>query len=176
MFISDQQYLNWQKKLSDSTAFRRFWSWWAFYGILFAMAFSPYYLTFKGGWKILVLAFLSGLVAHYVFCKLIHLIHKKPHPYQRLKFKVETSRVFSLSDDVQDAFPSEHVTTMAAVVTIFFLFWQPLGYVGFAILILVAVARIILGYHDVSDVFWGSIFGALSGLLVAHFLVPVMFK
>ena len=76
---------------------------------------------------------------------------------------------------MHDAFPSEHITTMAAIVTIFFLFWHPFGYVGYALLVLVALARIIIGYHDFIDVFWGAIFGILSGYLVYFVAVPLFF-
>ncbi len=131
------------------------------------------FLFWTGGWKIVLLAGFSGIVARYLVCELIIRFYKKPHPYQSLNFNVPTSWLFSRQDKRSDAFPSQHTTTAAAIAVVFWLFSPVWGAVAMAAAIIIGIARIILGYHDIWDVVGGLFIGMLSGIVLVYCLFLV---
>ncbi len=166
MTISDQTYLAWHNKLGTNLWFRRFWVFLGIYSVVFYGLALIYILTLLQDWKIVVLAAVAGLITRYGACELAHLFYKKYHPYQRLNFNPPTSWLFSFKDTRHDAFPSEHAATSAALATIIFVFFPALGLWAFAFALLVGIGRIVLGYHEPSDIVAGYLVGIISAYLL----------
>lgn len=163
MLVSDQQYLAWQNKLAKNGVFGLFWKFFGLYGIIIYPALGVYFLTFPGGWKVVLLIAVSGLFAHYILAKLVHKIYVKQHPYQRLGFKPPWTRFLSLTDTVPDAFPSEHTITIMAICASIYMIFPLWGSVAFLVNLLIVRGRIIMGYHDWADVLAGFVLGLVSG-------------
>lgn len=166
--ISNQTYLNWQKKLAENSLFRNFWTFAGIYSVLFYAIFAAYLLTLPNGAKALFSVILVGFFTRYAVSEIIHFFYKKQHPYQRLNFTPPTSRLFCYTDARRDAFVSDHACTSTALSFAFFSFHPIMGILAFAAMVLISLGRIVLGYHDVYDVLAGWIVGILSALLTLY--------
>ena len=176
MLISDSQYLSWQKKLAENKFFRGFWIFCGIYSVLIYGFIGAYFLTWPQGWKIIALAFAAALVNRYIICEIINYFYKKQHPYQNLKFDIPSSFLFSFKDQKPDSWPSQHASTAMAISLVLYCFSLPLGIAAILTALVLGVGRIILGYHFVFDVIAGWIIGAITGLVVVYFLLPVILK
>lgn len=173
--ISDQTYFNWQKRIQAKDAFGRFWLFFGTRGIVLFAVPAIFILVKPQGWKILLLTIASGLFARYVICELFVLFYKKPHPYQRIEFTPPTWWLFSLQDGRFDSFPSQHTATSTAISIVIFLFFPVWGWLCFVLSAVVAMGRVVLGYHDIRDVVAGYIIGLLSGYAAYLALFNVLF-
>lgn len=74
------------------------------------------------------------------------------------------------------SFPSGHVTGIMAAMTVVFIFankkWSWVGFLG---VILMAISRVYLIVHFVSDVLAGILVGGISGL-IAYFITKLIYK
>ncbi|MCL5666243.1 MAG: phosphatase PAP2 family protein [Patescibacteria group bacterium] len=174
--ISDAKFVSWQKRLATDKWFGWFWKWWGLYAIIIYGA-AGFYLLVRDlqNWKIVAIATIAGLFCEFVVNKLIHLVRRKPHPYQRLKLNTPGWWLMSLKDSVHDAFPSEHASTTAAISITIFLFFPAWGWLLLALPVVIAMGRIVLAYHDIADVVWGYPIGLLSGYVVYILLYPRLF-
>jgi membrane-associated phospholipid phosphatase len=174
--MQDQTYITWQNRLAARKWYRRFWQGVGLRGILIYFLLSIIFIFQPYGWKIVFLAGLAGFITRYVICELFVLAYKKPHPYQRLDFKVPTWWLFSMPDGRYDAFPSQHSATTMAIAAVFYLFDPVLGIVAMLAAAVIGLARIVIGYHDFSDVIAGLFIGAISGLALGHWLPFIFFR
>jgi membrane-associated phospholipid phosphatase len=174
MLISDNQYLSWQKKLSDNKFFRCFWVFCGIYSVLLIFA-AGIYLLALGKWRQVVLALIALVLARLILLPLIQIYYKKKRPYQALHFTTMHSWLFSEPNIRPQSFPSSHAASFAAITTVFMAYFPILG----LLLILVSFAngwaRIILGYHYLIDILCGWLLGIISGLIVVYWLSPLLF-
>lgn len=175
MISSDQRYLTWQKKLAVNKAFRFFWVWWGIYSVAIYGLIVLYLLFYLHGERAVILAAVSAAFARLVVCEIIALIYKKPHPYQRLNFTPPTSWVFSLADKRYDGFPSQHISTAAAISLSIYLFFPGWGLLALATSAFMGMGRIIIGFHDALDVIFGFVAGLLSAYISYIFLYSWLF-
>jgi undecaprenyl-diphosphatase len=175
MLISDNQYLNWQKKLEANPAFRRFWVFWGIYSVLIYGVVAANFLVMNRGWKVVAVAVLAALVDRYIICEIIIYFYKKPHPYQKLGFNVISSWLFSFKDQKPDSWPSQHASAAMAISAVILFFSLPWGLISVFTALIIGVARIILGYHYITDVVAGWVIGFLSGLIIVYCLSPWLF-
>ena len=164
--ISDATYRHWQERLARGGFFRRFWAFWGLYAILLYGAAGVWLLAMSWrNWRALLLAAAAGLLNRYVICEVIHRFRRKPHPYQRLNLNTLGWWLMSWKDHEYDAFPSEHVSTAAAISLVVFLLFPAWGWLLLPLPLLIAPGRVVLAYHEISDVAWALPTGLLSGYL-----------
>jgi len=174
--ISDQTYLSLQKIISERIWFRRFWVFWAIYiTIFFYLGFAFF---FSARYRVMAtLAFIAFLLARFVFCEIIYFFYKKTRPYQRLNFIIPTSKLLlSWTHKRSNSFPSGHAASLTAISTVTWFFLPALGLLGLIAALLNGIARIILGYHHLSDILVGWAIGILAGLITYFWLAPIIFK
>ena len=175
MLISDNQYLNWQKKLADNKSFRRFWVFWGIYSVLVYGVVVIYFFYHHQGWEAVAVAAMAALINRYIICEIIGYFYKKPHPYQKLGFSVISSWLFSFKDQKPDSWPSQHASAAMAISAVILFYSFPWGLVSVFTALMMGTARIILGYHYISDIIAGWVIGAISGLIIVNYLAPLLF-
>ena len=123
--------------------------------ILLALVFSSQYSR-REKWELLLVAFLSSIVARVGVAELIRSFYHRPRPFSVLP-------IHQLLTDTAWSFPSGHATFFFALATAVYLYNRKWG-IGFFIAAgIMAVSRVIAGVHYPSDI----IGGALIGILVA---------
>lgn len=165
--ISDLQYLNWQKRIKESPAFRRFWAFWGIYSVLLLFIVGGY-LLFIGEWKKVFLAFLAFVLARLILSPLIYLFYKKARPYQVLNFIPVHSWLLSEPTIKLNSFPSDHGVSWASITLVLCYFFPPFGIALILFTIINGMARVVLGYHHVDDIFAGWLVGILAGILTLY--------
>lgn len=115
-------------------------------------------------WQGSVFVFAS-VVSSGITCDVIKIIFGRARPYELTLHQIYGFNVWQFSNDFW-SFPSGHVTTITAVaVALSYLFpryWRLL----FLLVILVAMSRVLLSMHFLSDVWGGFYLGAWVTLLV----------
>ncbi|HVY67947.1 MAG TPA: phosphatase PAP2 family protein [Patescibacteria group bacterium] len=175
MGIADQTYLRWQKRLQDNKVFRRFWTLAGVY--ITGFFYLGIVLCFVPGLRPMVfLGFASFVFARFVICEGIYFFYKKVRPYQNLGFLPPIAPLFlSFDEKRSNSFPSGHAASLAAISAVCFVFSPLLGILGFAAAILNGAARVILGYHYLSDVLAGWAVGIFSAWAMVFWLMPLLF-
>ncbi len=172
--ISNQQYLNWQKRIKESPAFRRFWAFWGIYSVLLLFIISGY-LLFIGEWKKVLLAFLAFVLARLILSPFIYLFYKKARPYQVLNFIPVHSWLFSEPTIKPNSFPSDHAASWASISLVLGYFFPPFGITLILFMIINGMARVVLGYHDEKDILAGWLAGLVSAWAAVFWLLPLLF-
>jgi undecaprenyl-diphosphatase len=172
--ITDQSYLDWQKKIAERIFFRRFWIFWGIYSVFF-ISFAALYILYTGQLKVILLALASFIFARFVVSPFIYIFYKKERPYQRLKFNVSSSKLFSTSVTRHNSFPSDHSISFASIVLIFGYYFPYLGFILVLAGLLNGMGRVILGYHYALDIIAGWIVGTLTALIAIYWLAPMLF-
>ncbi len=175
MLVSDQNYLAWQKRLAEKIFFRRFWIFWGIYCVAFFYAGIVFF--FIPGFRLMaILAFAAFLLARFVFCQAVYYFFQTVRPYQRLEFSPYASRLFiSWLHKKRDSMPSGHAAALSAISIVCFIFFPLLGILAIVATVLNGAARIVLGYHHVSDILAGWFIGIASALIVVFWLSPLLF-
>jgi len=110
-------------------------------------------------------AFLSAVIAKYVFTDVIKYIFARARPPEVLEGINQL--VFYTGGS---AFPSGHASFFFAIAAAVYL-WRPRwSTLFFAGAILVSVSRVIVGIHWPLDILWGAILGIFSAWLVKFFI------
>ncbi len=99
----------------------------------------------------------------------------RERPFEISEFRSLWINVGAPAED-GSSFPSGHVTGIMSAMTVVFIFankkWSWVGFLG---VILMAVSRVYLIVHFVSDVLAGIIVGGISGL-IAYFITKLIYK
>lgn len=114
---------------------------------------------------------LLGITVGYYFVHIIKDVVARPRPFLALP----DARVLYLLDEKSFSFPSGHAAAafMAAVVLSKFFkrYW-----IFFSIASLIAISRVYVGVHYVSDIAAGAIAGALAGYLLLKVTESLRFE
>ncbi len=172
--ISDQTYLNWQKKLTDSPAFRGFWKFWGIYSVILIFIIGAY-LLFIGQWREVIITLAAFVLARLIISPLIYVFYKKERPYQILHFIPVRSVLFSEPTSKHNSFPSDHAISFAAITTALWWYFPVLGMILVIVTLLNGMARIVMGYHYISHLVAGWLVGIISALAVIYWLAPLLF-
>ena len=167
-FIFDKKRFEYfQNQLRKRSWFRYFWEFWALYAIIFVPLTGLFILNISGNVSVILVASSALIFARAIISPLIYLLCKKSRPYQKFNFVPKTFIFLSTTTKRHNAFPSDHVLSLAALSTATFFYFPIIAALGFILALLVGWGRIVLGYHDLIDVFGGLLIGILSGLLVS---------
>lgn len=173
--ISDQRYLNWQKRITESRHFKQFWTFCGIYSVAILLALSLYFLLTNSG-TIVGLALLAFILGRLIISPAIFFFYKKPRPYQALKYTTVTSWFFSPSSTKSTSFPSDHAISFAAISAVYIYFFPHLGAVLILLMLLNGAGRVILGYHYIVDVLAGWFIGLVSAFIIVYYLAPLFTK
>jgi len=160
-------YLDWQEKISARRSLRLALRLFGVYSVLIFGLLGVYLAlhslrTFWQGLAALVLARL-------VLVPLIDLFYRKQRPYQKYSFDVGRSALLLRPSQKPDAFPSQHVTSLAAISMAIWFFSPALAVAALVLTALTGLARIVLGYHDLYDILGGILIGGALGFILAVF-------
>ena len=177
--ITEASYHKFQVIFGRNKFFRYFWQFWSnyafvFFGIAFLILATSYDFHAAFG-EILILSFISFLVARGIFVTVINLAYERKRPYQLYKFEPFTSKFFSFKTKTPNAFPSRHTTAYFSVVAVISMFVPALGAFLFIVSVLAGVGRVILGYHWPSDIIAGMALGTAVGILTVVIGYPIIF-
>ncbi|MDQ3018591.1 MAG: phosphatase PAP2 family protein, partial [bacterium] len=164
-FESRLNYVGWQGKLQESSLFRRWWQFWSNYAFIFFAAAGLGLTQQYNGYQILVLSFISFVVARGIVTTLINLGYHRVRPYQLYKFNPITSRFFSLQTAKPNSFPSRHTTAFTSVAAVVTMFNPVAGIILYGVTVMTGLGRIVLGYHYPTDILGGLTLGTLIGVL-----------
>jgi membrane-associated phospholipid phosphatase len=177
--VTEASYLNFQSSLGRNKFFRYFWQFWsnyafAIFGIAFIFLAFSYDFHAQFG-EILILSFISFLVARGIFVTAINLIYERRRPYQQFGFLPITSNFYSFRTKTPNSFPSRHSTVYFSVVAVVSMFIPTLGAILFGVAVMAGIGRVILGYHWPSDVIAGMALGTAVGILTVIIGYPIIF-
>jgi membrane-associated phospholipid phosphatase len=179
MKISDESYLNWQKRLLSGGVFRWFWLFCGVYILVIVLGLSIY-LYAIGQRKVILITLMALVIARLIISPLIFYFYQKPRPYQKLNYlpvgSLFGSLLFSPNTLRHTSYPSDHALSFAAITTVFFWYSPILGSVMILASILNGCGRVILGYHYAIDIISGWIIGIVCGCLVIYWLAPILFR
>ncbi len=162
-----EQYVNLQKYFHAHKAQRRLAHFFAMQ-VVFFYVLLPFFLAWsERGREFIVATGLALIIAWGILVQLIAYLWPTARPYQKYKFlPAGGSGLFSDIDKHFDSFPSGHITALVVLTLIMFLFNSPLAWVSLLVTVLVATARVLLGYHYARDI--------LGGFLVAILVVSLL--
>lgn len=172
--ITDSQYLEWHQKVESNKFFRWFWVFFGIYSILTLFVVGGY-LIFVNQYKIVTLATVALIIARIIISPLIYLFYNRQRPYQNLQFTPPTSWLFSKTTKSYNSFPSDHAISFSAMSSVLIYAFPFLAWVLLPVIILSGIARIILGYHYVSDVVGGWILGSVTAFLMVYYFGQALF-
>lgn len=173
--MTKDQYLNLQKYFQAHQASKRLAHFFAMQ-VIFFYILLPFFLVWNElGREFIVASGLALVVSWGVLVQLIAFLHPVARPYQQYGFMpAGGSGLFSDIDKHLDSFPSGHITALVVLTLLMFMFDGPLVWVSLVTTILVAISRVILGYHRVRDMF-GGLFLAISVVYILHILGVFLF-
>ena len=154
--------------------FRRFWKFWGIYSVLLIFGVGGY-LLLLGRWREVLAAFAAFVLARAIISPLIYVFYKRQRPYQKLNFTPIHSWLLSEPTTRRSSFPSDHAISLAAITTALFWFFPILGTALMVIILLNGWARVVLGYHYITDILAGWVLGSLGAILVIYWLTPLLF-
>ncbi len=165
--MDKDQYLNLQKYFQSHKVLRRLAHFFAMQ-VVAIYVLVPFFLVWsERGREFIAATGLALVVSWGVLVQLIAFLHPTARPYQKYGFvPAGGDGLFSGLDTRLDSFPSGHVTALIALTLMIILFNSPLAWLSFFITVLVATARVLLGYHYLRDV--------LGGLLLAILVVYLL--
>ncbi len=166
MMIGEAHYRAWQQQLSSNLIFKRWWQFWSNYSVVFYVAAGLFLISSEQIVAMIILAGCSFLVARLVVTVLINLVYKKQRPYQKFSFNPITSNFFSLQTASPNSFPSRHSIAFSAVAASVFVFNPVIGLALLSVTVMTGIGRVILGYHWLTDIIGGVIFGSITGYFV----------
>lgn len=110
-----------------------------------------------------------------VVANLVARLYHKERPYQRFGFEPRSSFWFSRITDKRNSFPSKHVAGLVSISMMLFFFYPIAGVLGLLVAVMAGWARVIMGYHYVSDLLAGALIGVVGALIVYYFGYPLLF-
>jgi membrane-associated phospholipid phosphatase len=167
--MSGQQFLALQSFFRRHTSISKVVGFFAFYSIfLFAMA-MVYLLVNIQTRGLFLLALVAFVFNRAVLCNIIYLVYKRKRPYQQYSFNPLSSNWFSSLTTKATSFPSRHTLSLASLSTIFLLLSIPVGLATMTITLLTGAARVVFGFHYISDVLAGFFLGIAGSAFIYYF-------
>ncbi len=106
-------------------------------------------------------AFVSGILARFIFTGIIRYFYDRARPFEILK---DVNQVVLHS--AGGSFPSGHAAFFFALATSVFLYHRGWGILLFVAALSISLGRVAAGIHFPSDIFGGAILGILVSILV----------
>lgn len=172
--FGENNYLAWQKFLQENLLLRRVGEFFAFYSIFLFGAYLIYLLFLPNGKNIFFLSLVAFVFCRVIICQIIYMFYKRQRPYQQYNFTPEASNWFSSLTTKATSFPSRHTLALASFSTIFFIFNPIIGILAFIVTILTGLARVMFGFHFISDVIFGLVIGFIGSLFVFVWIWPII--
>jgi undecaprenyl-diphosphatase len=119
-------------------------------------------------WKLAAGSGISAAVVALVVNAVIHTIWDRPRPYEAH----EISHPWAASTDA--SFPSDHASASLAIAFAVLAFDRVVGSIFVVAATLIAVGRVFVGAHYVTDVLVSLLVGAAAAVLVVRFGRPVV--
>lgn len=167
--MTQQHFLQLQRFFDRHTIISKLVGFFAFYSIfLFAVA-MVFFIAREEGRAFFLLALVAFVFNRVILCNLIYLIYKRKRPYQKYSFSPLSSNWFSSLTTKATSFPSRHTLSLASLSTIFLLFSLPLGLVAMIVTLLTGAARVVFGFHYITDVLAGFLLGILGSVFIYYF-------
>lgn len=117
-------------------------------------------------WQVFFIGTLAAIIARLGATEIIRFFYERPRPF--LAHELNPLLVIN-----EWSFPSGHAALLAALSTVVFLYDRRWGVRFFIATILVALARIVVGVHYLTDIVAGLIIGAGAGFLT-YLLIRAM--
>jgi undecaprenyl-diphosphatase len=108
----------------------------------------------------------AGLIARFIIKPLILIFYLRPRPFMVLPS--DHRLVSGLASENFQSFPSGHTILFFALSTAIFFYNKKLGWFFLISSALIGLARIFVGVHWPSDIFFGAIFGVLAAYLAKY--------
>lgn len=164
-------YLEQQIKLHNSKLYQSVCVFFGIYSVIVLFIIGLYLIIksqlFQVGLVLLIFALARGVVSPLIF-----LFIKRQRPYQKFHFKTYYSRLLSAYTDRPTSFPSDHAISLAAISFALWWFYPVLGWLLLLLVLLNGLARIVLGYHYITDVLAGWFLGLLFAWVILIWIVP----
>ncbi len=175
MLITKEDYLAWQKRLDSSNLFRRWWQFWSNYSVVFFVIAAIWLCLQPYRYQISLLVIIAFFVCRAVAVPALNLVYKKQRPYQKYSFIPITSRLLSFQTSVPNSILSRHVSVFASATAVILAFNLWIGAGLLVATLMTGAARIILGYHYLSDTIYALAVGLVVGFLLAYAVRPILF-
>jgi len=124
-------------------------------GIIFIFVFLLLYRIKKFVWPWIFSAVLSILIA-----KGLKMVVARPRPFELYPF------INNLVSATSSSFPSGHTTLLFAALPLLFLAYPKQKWLFFIIALILALSRVYLGVHYVSDILAGMFVGLISSMII----------
>lgn len=128
-------------------------------GILFVFLIK----NFKKYYKIVTLAFISGIFARFII-EIIRFIWNRPRPF------ISNSVNLLIRHSPSASFPSGHATFFFALSYLIFLYNKKIGLLFLIASFLISISRVFCGIHWPFDILAGALVGILSALIIKKIL------
>lgn len=132
--------------------------WWAGAGVLLFYVFGH---DKKRELLMIVQAFVSAVVARFVFTEIIRYFYNRPRPFEVL------DNVYQLvQHSPGGSFPSGHAAFFFALAMGVFFYRKRWGILFYAAALAISFSRVAAGIHWTSDILGGAVVGILSAILI----------
>ena len=142
--------------------------------VLYGLAVLVLWLATRPGeerrWKIASLAGAAGGGLALLFNQVIAAFWHRPRPYE------SHPGVYHLSSSHDPSFPSDHASAAFGIAFGIYFVDRRVGRVFLAIASLIAIGRVVVGAHYVTDVLAGAAVGAVAAYLVVRLGRPVLVR
>lgn len=115
--------------------------------------------------RMVVWAFISGVVARFLFTPIVRIFFPRTRPYLYLPIDLLGPQ------SVEKSFPSGHAVFFFALAFMVYQFDKKIGYVFLAAATLIGVARVFAGIHFPLDIIAGALLGWITSVALDIFLV-----
>ncbi len=111
---------------------------------------------------------LAVLFARYGIVNIIRYYFPRQRPFLQME---EVNLLLDYKE--KPSFPSGHTALVFAIATVVYFYNKKIGIALYGLSLLVALSRVVVGMHWVSDVFAGAVAGVLAGVIVSEVFVLI---
>lgn len=141
-----------------------------FLGVLCILSLTGVYLFDRQNFRIVLSSVILGILLHFCITEILikgviseFIFRARPYTVSPLIHQIGTPYTDS-------SFPSSHMASTLAVLTVFFFFYKKYWPYMIGFILLMAFARVHNGMHYPSDVIVGALLGILYGISAMHIL------